>query len=79
MRPDKVKEGVNEHRVHVADVVASFLGHAVRRFDGSTGVRVNGTGIIGHVVRLGGVGIVAIGIRLCAGVMCIECVVNGDV
>ena len=76
---NKAEEGVNERRVHVDDVVASFLGHAVRRFDGSAGVRIGGTGIIGHVVGLGGEGIVAIGIRLCAGVMCVECVVNGDV
>ena len=76
---NKVEEGVNERRVHVDDVIASFLGHAVRCFDGSTGVRVDGTGIIGHVVGLGGEGIVAIGIRLRAGVVCVECVVDGKV
>jgi len=76
---NKVEEGVDERRVHVDNVGASFLGQAVRRFDGSAGVRVDGTGIIGHVVGLGGEGIVTIRICLCAGVVCVERVVDGDV
>ena len=76
---NEVKEGNNERRVHVDDIVATFLGHGVRRLDGSAGARVDGTGVVGHISDFVGEGIVVIGIRLAAGVVRIKCVINGDI
>ena len=71
---NKVEEGVDERRVHVDDAVALFLGQAVRRFDGSAGVHVDGTGIIGHIGGLREERIVVVGIRFHVGVVRVECV-----
>ena len=66
-------------RIHVDDIVATFLGHDVRRLDGSVGVCVDGTGVVGHIVRFVGEGIIGVGIRLAAGVVCIKCVIDGNI
>jgi len=49
---NKVEEGINERRVHVDDIVASFLGQAVRCFDGRADVCVGSTGIICWKMRV---------------------------
>ncbi len=49
------------------------------RLDGSAGVRIDGTGVVGHISGFVGEGIVVIGIRLAAGVVCIKCVIDGDI
>ncbi len=76
---NKVKEGVNECRIHVDEIVATFFGHGVRCLDGSTGVRVDGTSVDGHIAGFVGEGIIGVGVRLAAGVVCIKCVNDGNI
>ena len=76
---NEVEEGVNECCVHVDDIIATFLGHGMRRLDGSAGVRVYGTGVVGHISGFVGEGIVVNGIRLAATVVRIKCVINGNI
>jgi hypothetical protein len=76
---NEVEEGVNECRIHVDDIIATFLGHGVRRLDGSAGVCVDGTSVVRHIVGFVGEGLIGVGIRLAAGVVCIKCVIDGNI
>ncbi len=76
---DEVQKSIDEGRVHVDNVIATFLGHGVHGLGSGAGVRVDGTGVIGHIIDIGGEGIVGRGISLTAGIVCIEGWVNGDI
>ena len=76
---NEVQKGVDERRVHVDDVVATFHGHGVRGLDVQAGVRVGGAGVVGYIGWFGGEGIVGNGIGLAAGVVRVEGGIDRDI
>jgi hypothetical protein len=76
---DKVKESINEGRVHVDDVIALLECHAVGDFDVGTIVSVGASTVVGYIQDFSRKRVVRIGVYLTAGVVAVEAGINGNV
>ncbi len=78
---DKVKESVDEGRVHVDDVVALLECHAVGDFDIGAIVGVGAFTEVGYICNFKRKRIVRIGVWVClaAGTVAIEGGINGNI
>jgi hypothetical protein len=76
---DKVKESINERRVHVDDLVASLECHAVGDFAIGTIIGVSASTVVGYIRNFKRKGIVHIRVCLATGVVAIKGGINGNV
>jgi hypothetical protein len=76
---DQIKEHVDEHGVHVDNVVVLLQRHPMGALPGGTIVRVDGAGIVGHVGDISGEGITINRVSLVACIMFVEVGVDRDI
>ncbi len=76
---DQIKERVDEHGVHVDNVVVLLQRHPVGALPGGGIVQVDGAGIVRHIGDIGREGITINGVSLVACIMFVEVRVDRDI
>ncbi len=76
---DKVKESVNEGRLHVDDVVALLEYHAVGDFNIGAIVGVGASTVVGYIHDFRGIWIVRIRVCLATRIVSVEGGIDGNV
>jgi hypothetical protein len=76
---NKVKESIDEGRVHVDDVIASLECHAVGNFDIGAIIGVGASTLVVYICNFRGKWIIHIGVCLAAGIVSIEGGIDGNI